>query len=41
VGVVGGFIGIHWSLALSSMVLLAVTIALFAFVIPGRSVESG
>ncbi|MBM2806224.1 MAG: transporter [Deltaproteobacteria bacterium] len=31
VGVVGGFIGIHWSLALSSMLLLAVTIALFAF----------
>jgi MFS family permease len=36
VGVVGGLIGIHWSLALSAMALLAVTIALFAFVIPGR-----
>jgi MFS family permease len=36
VGVVGGLIGIHWSLALSAMVLLAVTIALFALVIPGR-----
>ena len=36
VGVVGGLIGIHWSLALSGMVLLAVTIALFALVIPGR-----
>jgi MFS family permease len=36
VGVVGGLIGIHWSLAISAMVLLAVTIALFAFVIPGR-----
>lgn len=36
VGVVGGLIGIHWSLALSAMVLLAVTIGLFAFVIPGR-----
>ena len=36
VGVVGGLIGIHWSLALSSMVLLAVTIGLFALVIPGR-----
>jgi MFS family permease len=34
VGVVGGLIGIHWSLALSSMVLLAVTIALFAFAQP-------
>jgi MFS family permease len=39
VGVVGGLIGIHWSLALSAMILLAVTIALFAFVIPGRGVE--
>jgi len=36
VGVVGGLIGIHWSLALSAMVLLAVTIALFALIIPGR-----
>ncbi|HEX5605066.1 MAG TPA: hypothetical protein VFY96_01035, partial [Candidatus Binatia bacterium] len=36
VGVVGGLIGIHWSLALSAMILLAVTIALFALVIPGR-----
>jgi MFS family permease len=39
VGVVGGLIGIHWSLALSAMVLLAVTIALYALVIPGRSAE--
>ncbi|MBI2531059.1 MAG: MFS transporter, partial [Deltaproteobacteria bacterium] len=31
VGVVGGLIGIHWSLAVSSMVLLAVSMALFAF----------
>jgi MFS family permease len=31
IGVVGGLIGIHWSLALSSMILLAVTIALFTF----------
>jgi MFS family permease len=39
VGVVGGLIGIHWSLALSAMVLLAVTIGLFAFIIPGRTAE--
>jgi MFS family permease len=39
VGVVGGLIGIHWSLALSAMILLAVTIALYAFVIPGRGAE--
>jgi len=38
VGVVGGLIGVHWSLAISAMVLLAVTLALFAFVIPGRNV---
>ena len=36
VGVVGGLIGIHWSLALSAMVLLAVTITLYALVIPAR-----
>ena len=36
VGVMGGLIGIHWSLALSSMLLLAVTIALFAFAAQGR-----
>jgi MFS family permease len=39
VGVVGGLIGVHWSLALSAMVLLAVTGALFALVIPGRGRE--
>jgi MFS family permease len=37
VGVIGGLIGVHWSLAISAMILLAVTVALFAFVIPGRS----
>jgi MFS family permease len=31
VGVIGALIGVHWSLAISSMALLAVTIALFAF----------
>lgn len=31
VGVLGGLIGIHWSLALSGLVLLAVTAALLAF----------
>jgi MFS family permease len=36
VGVVGGLIGIHWSLAISAMALLAVTVALFAFAHPGR-----
>ena len=39
VGVVGGLIGIHWSLAVSAMILLAVTVALFALVIPGRGGE--
>ena len=37
VGVVGGLIGIHWSLAVSSMVLLTVTVALFAFAAQGRT----
>jgi MFS family permease len=33
VGIMGGLIGIHWSLALSAMVLLAVIIGLLAFTI--------
>jgi len=36
VGVLGGLIGVHWSLALSAMVLLAITVALFALMIPGQ-----
>ncbi|HXG53073.1 MAG TPA: MFS transporter [candidate division Zixibacteria bacterium] len=36
VGVVGGLIGVHWSLGLSAMALLAVIIALFAFMTPER-----
>ena len=36
VGVVGGLIGVHWSLAISAMILLAVTVALLALFIPGR-----
>ncbi len=39
VGVIGGLIGIHWSLALSSMALLAVTVALFAFTSLGSRAE--
>ena len=39
VGVIGGLIGVHWSLAISAMILLAVTAALFAFVLPGRGSE--
>ena len=31
IGVVGGLIGIHWSLALSALVLLAVIAGLLAF----------
>jgi len=42
VGVVGGLIGVHWSLALSAMVLMTITLVLFAFSIPGlRQGESG
>lgn len=36
VGVIGGLIGIHWSLALSSIILMAVTLALLAFTFSGR-----
>jgi MFS family permease len=36
VGVVGGLIGIHWSLAISAMALMAVTFGLLAFAAPAR-----
>jgi MFS family permease len=37
VGIVGSMIGIHWSLALSAMMLLAITAALLAFTLkPAR-----
>ena len=39
VGVVGGLIGVHRSLALSAMVLMAITVVLFAFSLPGRQTE--
>jgi hypothetical protein len=39
VGVMGGLIGIHWSLAASALVLLAITVALFAFAIPAARRE--
>jgi hypothetical protein len=41
VGVVGGLIGVHWSLAISAMTLFAVTLALFAFTLPARADEFG
>jgi len=31
IGVVGGMIGIHWSLAVSAMALLTIIVALLAF----------
>lgn len=36
VGILGGLIGVHWSLAGSAMVLLAVTVMLFALAMPGE-----
>jgi hypothetical protein len=39
VGVIGGLIGVHWSLALSSLILLSVTVALFGFVSQGERGE--
>ena len=35
IGVVGGFIGIHWSLALSALALLAILASLLAFTVRG------
>jgi MFS family permease len=37
VGIVGGMIGIHWSLALSAMALLAITSGLLAFTLRGKA----
>ena len=37
VGVMGGLIGVHWSLALSAMALLTVTVALLAFTVPSQA----
>jgi predicted MFS family arabinose efflux permease len=39
VGVLGGLIGVHWSLAASAMVLLTVTLSLFAFALPAQRHE--
>ncbi len=36
VGILGGLIGVHWSLAGSAMALLTVTVVLFALAIPGQ-----
>jgi hypothetical protein len=36
VGVAGSLIGIHWSLALSAIVLLAATLGLWAFAMRAR-----
>jgi MFS family permease len=36
VGILGGLIGVHWSLAGSAMALLTVTVLLFALAIPGQ-----
>jgi len=36
VGILGGLIGVHWSLAGSALVLLTVTVVLFALAIPGQ-----
>ena len=37
VGVVGGFIGIHWSLALSAMALFSVVIVLFLYLLRSQA----
>jgi MFS family permease len=39
IGVIGGLIGVHWSLALSSLILLAVTVVLLSFASQQRRTE--
>jgi len=41
VGLVGGLIGIHWSLALSALALVVADVALLAYVYRGRGLASG
>jgi len=36
VGILGSFIGVHWSLALSALALLVITLALWAFSMRAR-----
>ena len=36
VGILGSLIGIHWSLALSAVILLAITVVLLAFSVRTR-----
>ena len=38
VGILGDFIGIHWSLSLSALTLLALLASLFVFIVPARPV---
>jgi uncharacterized Tic20 family protein len=40
IGLVGSLIGIHWSLALSAMALLAVILALMAFAMKTRDASA-
>jgi MFS family permease len=40
IGVVGGLIGIHWSLAISAMALFTITLALLAFASSNRTVPN-
>jgi hypothetical protein len=37
IGIAGGFIGIHWSLSLSAIVLLAILSLLFVILAPARA----
>jgi len=37
IGILGGFIGIHWSLSLSALSLLVLLACLFAFIVPARA----
>ena len=41
IGIVGGFIGIHWSLSLSAIALLVILGVLFAVLAPQRATPTG
>ena len=41
IGIAGGFIGIHWSLSLSAIILLAILALLFVILAPSRATPEG
>jgi hypothetical protein len=41
IGIAGGFVGIHWSLSVSAILLLAILAVLFVVLAPQRAIPTG